>query len=1280
MPMGRLYTCSHPCMQSCIQGKGWYSHINVGFGVARSTQMGNAKASNRGTSDNVSHVFLCPNISRTVSTSNPARFMLLRMKYVLQLLLLTLFVMPTRLCANEPFRRHYILVVDQTISMNNTNMGAIYRSLCSWLRGESPATELNVASSNIPQAVKFDEKQDALSLFAFGLTGVDSSNGSFAYIHNRCFNNGWTSLDEAVDEISKALIHPRSRFAHGHGDGSFKTFLSEDVRKLFNGTDQKHQQIASLNGITMSHFVYPLIMEYISKEETANEYYLIIVSDFMSGLYSNNDADDWERFRELTAGNIEVRSLFERRLNSMRAPFVQADYLHFQAGNIGARGTRIFLKSVVQKSQVYLSSSLALEQVHGNTFDLNEAKIAFDKDKQTTIDSIQVVIKDSKGIICQQIIATSDEEIAKWFDKSLRLYTVKGQSLNFTRLPEGDVNVTYVLYTMSHNETGDSVLPIALMASQDIAHSDIVMINQTLRKIMIILTLTFVVLLLLTIVLMLGRKKKLNVEIGRFAQKFMNVTKEHGATELPCWFHKSGSNSQSLRVKGSIARRWSFSIGVTKKFYVRLQEGKPNGVKYFVDGKPASDFIEKKVKFRNGTFAFNINIEVNPSIIDVNKLNECSIVVDFKIVSSIFGLQKHEDYIQESAHFFLIHDLGTAWVGLDPGTTGSCVTVGSPSGTPGQPSIRLIKNTIIPSKLVLKYNCMKKEVEDYIPGRDYVYGEEAHQQWEAHLSAGRPCFQSIKKLLGYKNADGDKIAVEYEGGKKEYTGLDLASLLVKGLHKDMQEEIDALSASEHQRYAGRGKLKRAVVAIPNNYTLPKILEMVESVRRLRQFEEVRYVYEAEAILFNHFRQEFAEKHPAVENIMVYDMGGATINISVFYIEYEQINGTTYYHVHTLGRIGYGVGGDNIDFAIMEYLFTLGKVNSTLKGNEKARLDFEKKNRLRILSEVLRMKLNVIKAYRDSNDSTLDILGAASTLQTYLSNLVNGYGTVQDDAFSQTCDLARNVSNRILRSEILEKYVYNYIDDAVKEIVNYPDVRKLSGIDKVIFAGRSTLFPFVRENVMRGVKAAFPASSPSLLGNSEALEVKSAVANGACWYGIYSNLITLDNSRSFGTYGFKLTRDGKSHLETLLPQNTRFDDSGRIYASQDVESNFHADGSVVNFYQVMGSANGDAVFDPDNRHKVNSIGYIDVPTGTSKISMTVDLQNKVCCEVVFETGNRETISEQIEGRDITRENDLAYTFAADNAGETLRFCGDNTPVRTKRSSTSQPNVPRKTSRF
>ena len=71
------------------------------------------------------------------------------------------------------------------------------------------------------------------------------------------------------------------------------------------------------------------------------------------------------------------------------------------------------MKSLIQKSQVFLSSSLSLSQSSGSTFKVSSAKIAFDKDPLTTIDSIQIILSENGKVLCRKTIERGDDAIAR---------------------------------------------------------------------------------------------------------------------------------------------------------------------------------------------------------------------------------------------------------------------------------------------------------------------------------------------------------------------------------------------------------------------------------------------------------------------------------------------------------------------------------------------------------------------------------------------------------------------------------------------------------------------------------------------------------------------------------------------------------------------------------------------------------------------------------------------------------------------------------------------------
>lgn len=1218
-----------------------------------------------------------------------------------------------------PINRHFIIVVDQTINSSNNNLSALYKGLSCWLQGENPLQYIERNASVVPPSLNFDQQNDAISLFAFGMPGNGHKmNSEYGRIHSECWN-GSKSEQYVFKDVTKSLIHKRERYINGervtayngqHDQMSLPTFLRDCLRPLFNSQDPLHVMISNNSGITMSHFVYPLIMNFISKEETANEYYLILVSDFKSGQYSNNDQDDKNTLYSLISGKSHIMAYFERQIKSMRAPFVQAEYLHFQAGDLGARGVRLIHKDIVMKSQLYLNSSLELSQKRGSQFNLSDANITFDKDKATTIDSIGIMIMEGKKLLSYRTIVRGDDEIAKLLTEK-REYEIPAQtSIDLGQSSLGDITVKYIFFTMSHDSEGNSVLPVSLTSQQIIAKESITYIDHEFRRTMTIVLITLSIIIIIAIMYWLGRKKKVVVNISRFAQKYVNVTKDRGAVELPCWFYVKDNNLNRIKVSGNVECCRKMTIGGMTKLYVRLQETKPDGFSYYVNGKECNNFLY--IPLKGNKFSFELDININPDIVDVRQLHTCSVMIDFKVETSVGGLFKHTDagISPEVYDFYFIEDLGRAWVGFDPGTSGSCVAVGNPSGALNAPSISLVEvsqgktmTKIIPSRIIFNKSFAGKTVDTLLPNIDYEYGIAADRNWRA--SRNMPRFQSIKKLLGYKKAEEDKIGVTVGGTTLKFSGVDLAHMLMRGLDRDLMEYLNNMSGTDRQRVTDNGECpQRAVVAIPNNYTLPKIEDMIASVERLGKFKEIRFIYEAEGVLFNYLRKTFGQKQSGTETIMVYDMGGATINLTVFRIIYTNKNGSTYYNISTLGRIGYAVGGDNIDVALMENIFTI------LSDNENKRHDYEKKHKTEMLGEILDLKKNIINASRkqEAPELILNLLDEESFCK-FMIRLLDSFVVIDDPTMKKVyfdtkildllrdlnrpnpCDDIENLSmmktftgeilDYLLDSKELRDFVYSRVKDAVVEILKYPEVKPVT-IDKLLFAGRSTMFPGIRSMVETLVKShSRRVKIPNIFDDEE---VKTSVAYGACWYGIYNGLVTLDNSRLTSAYGFKQTTGTDSTLKVLLNQNSVFGDDNMVHGSIDIESLFDGDGQTVSFYQIMGSGTGDDLLSEKNRYKVNYLTGIPVTQLTQSIGIDVGRNNFATCSVTFDTGMTERRSDlDIQTRDITEENDWAYVFATTDE-ESKSAASTSTVSRPdphkERKQTDERNIPQQTGQW
>ena len=1192
--------------------------------------------------------------------------------------------------SSYPVRKHIIVAVDGSGSFYTPSADKPRKEIEKFVLELLEKNKIR-ASGNRPRISLsednsfYDPRQDVLSLYEFGITQSDRLK-MVADNHAMRISGVKPSAeqqDEAVGKFTQSLLHPYRMLSPGND--AAHTDLKHLVRELFNKDGEKYE-------VTYSQLIYPLILDKATTGLPAKEIVFLFVSDFKSGSYASS-INDWANLkRDALSENLPVYNHLNSYVRKLNDQFYKIDYFSYTPEEKDGLPALFAYKvkpmvGNVEKDNVTISieSDLDMTEIGKAKFRFAPLNIKFNHDTALlNVDDIwiEVGFLNGKELYKARLaqrngkgkLALVDGGKNVKYDPSHSYYEIPAFSLEIPELTTSTIRDKVVkvnlIFDGTMKKAGSGNIRYAFTAQRELSDNAIHFIEYDKRRNLAIFWTIFIILILTTALLIMGRKKVFKYKkVGHFAQKYVDITPQKGTIELPCWFFKpGGADSNSIRIEGAISKKFPFALSFDTRLYVRLQQGTPAGFKYYIDGKAADDFIS--VTLRKGRFAFNLNVQVtSPQLLKTQKALICNVLMDYKISSSILGLFKLDDVSEpEKIEFFFMRDLGRAWVGLDPGTTGSCVAYGNTGGTLENPNIRLMLDEvyhdeeIIPSRLVLK-NLDKQNAREMEPGKDYDFGVEADQKWIANKNAGRPTFESIKKLLGYKNKRGDLITARLKGKEMQFSGVELAYLLVKGLKSNLDNEIRGLSEEERIRYAGQvGFPQRAVVAIPNNYTLPKITDMVKSVRMLNTFDEVRYIYEAEGVLFYYLKNEYRnhiKERPKEENIMVYDMGGATINITIFKIVYDYRDGELFYDITTLARIGYAVGGDNIDVALMEYVFNLPIYERTLSQKDNHNIELEHKDA--ILPKVVQLKKNIVGAYNYLEDgSAVPNANMIANDEIYRNaiidiSMVNKGGKKLHGKYSEA-DSNGNMAplpvgssaidriHHIEDSEQMMKYVYYAVRDAVEEILKYPGVASLQGKLKVIFSGRSTMFPRIKENVNGVLAKNFGSKKCEIYRGLDSKSIKTAVAEGACWYGIYNSLVTLDNSRLSSAYGYKITEKGDSHLNILMDQNEQFDEDNSISRQEMISRSFASDGNVVDFYQVMGSGYTTDIFSDGNRHKVNYLGSIDVTTTTRSISMTVDRQNKVVCMVEFETGATTTISDlNVTGRDITKENDWAYVF-------------------------------------
>ncbi len=744
--------------------------------------------------------------------------------------------------------------------------------------------------------------------------------------------------------------------------------------------------------------------------------------------------------------------------------------------------------------------------------------------------------------------------------------------------------------------------------------------------------------------------------------EFTTVDNKAGRTVLPCWFVDERHVKRNFLISAKFHDD-SFLGYNNPHAYVSIDlfHLEQNDLSHHIvvtvndNGDPDNIFdvelpvrIEKSRKFEFSiTFLLDQN-EVSNGYFDIPRRAKLEYRVKCRC-KNLFGKIIESEETSGILEFFIHKKLGDVWIGLDPGTSGSCVCIGGTGGSITNPNIIQLGNGIIDSRIIIPCTITpKSNISDYIPGEDYQYGAEAMQYWIASLKNGNRGFMSIKKLLGYNKEN--PIMVATAEGEIGFSGLDIAHLLIKGIQKEASLGIEQLAEEQKRLLFEHGKTSpdRVVVAIPNNYTMPKILDMVDSIKLLNLYKEVRYIYEPEAVLFNYFMKEYFNiVNKGSENVLVFDMGGATINVSLYNIKVQKNGDEEICVVKTIGKVGYAVGGDNIDFALIETLLDLCLKSNGLSLSCEQISEFEQRHKDDLLSPIFPFKLALIKASNNEYSGPFltvgNFLQAVNEITSPLQNEFNlkpveeetlkiALGFYYDQSWF---DYLPSLIKCLTQSNAMYDYVLSRVRESIIDIKEYMDSEI---VDRIIFSGRSVRFPGIKETVK--TELGINEEWRGLEGD----DVKTAVAKGCCWYGMFSKLIKLDNELITSSYGYTMTTDGITMFKPVIKSKSKFGRDGKYCGKSIVSSNFLHDGGVIQFYQIMG-AGIERPLEDTKLYKQIYLGKVRAETKTKEILMEIDRNDNIQYSVNFGVDMINSKVAEATNRDILDENDRVYAFAA-----------------------------------
>lgn len=1156
-------------------------------------------------------------------------------------------------------------------------------------------------------------------------------------------------------------------------------FGGNQIIKDFNSNSDNRSGFKR-SPISLSHYVYPLALNVLKMSDYSSEYVMVVFTDYKSGM-AEGDSGDLDRIKEIVGYREEPLLQFSTMVNDISKAFYRVEYFKARKGDlaINAFKVRPRIGKRTEDATLIVESDMNLKQCGWNSADYKTVApilLRFEHTNNFVADSLLLSVYDDKG---QQV---SQNTLASKASSSSAMVTPDGKCINTDigyQIPEMKLQLKGVTSESNFNKLifrfsvlgkyrkDDIVMPLCYETTRTLLPNNIEFKDPfilTIIKMIIAFVLLLCIFAVLFWMILRGKRKKMSIQLG-YAQyqegSYQRVGRD-GALLLPCSFVPEKVTEVTYQFEGHISNEEGFCIPWMVN-YVFLKASLPSdsvpGLKVSIIGEKMSSGWTHAIVKNGKTFNFEVTVDFRECtpIIKQGDAIEVRVEIQSKFHPRfvLFGtnpfsdclkseVSSEMDFVQvdtsdpdyqrfmEHAHLMYgetelkIHHFIKSpfshpnyWVGIDPGTNGSCVTIGnSDQSTAESPNmVRMTtkdesgnKKEVVDSVIVMGGSMGRPVTDDvtkWEPGKDFDYGLHAAARIGSYSSGGANIFRSIKKLLGYKKGGKDgRIKAKFGSTTLELTGLDLQYLLVKALtRKNMDEYLQHLNKdpellSEKQKIFPDGNVtqnyfQRAVVAIPNNYQLPQILDMVQSVK-MNGFQEVKFIYEPEGILFHYLKQTFnIHTGNAAENIIVFDMGGATINSTIFHVEYRKVGDQVHYFVSTLSRLGYAVGGDDIDYAILEFLMHFQHIASCFK-NDQERYVFQDEYKTALVELAQDFKLKFIKMSKNmpakgKGSKGYDVPNELSSRDNFISSYLEpiikmksatysynvGHFTEKEKAaYPESVEqgFCQQLMNNLVTSSFVVEYVYNKVEDAVLDMIDTRDVREASDIHKIIFSGRSMLFPAVREVVTKTLKNHGRNPKEFTLN----ADLKSPVADGACWFGIFGGkLVFVDNSRVTSSYGFRYTRPGQNDYQELICQNQVFEGIHRdsLTRMANIESRFEANAEQVNFYQVMGSLhNGKSIFDENNRHKVRFLAAVNLASGkATQESITVGADGKVLCDVEYQgkPRNRGPVSTDFDTRDITKENARSYLFSVSNAEKPAKTTGNFRPSATETSS-PKPN--------
>ena len=350
-------------------------------------------------------------------------------------------------------------------------------------------------------------------------------------------------------------------------------------------------------------------------------------------------------------------------------------------------------------------------------------------------------------------------------------------------------------------------------------------------------------------------------------------------------------------------------------------------------------------------------------------------------------------------------------IGLDLGTTFSCIGVYRNGWVEIMPNRN--GNKITPSVVIIKNNgeiLVGEETTNFLVENYDSCVYEVKRLIGRHLDKTE--MEKLQNRLSFQiiNSNNDNF-VDIKIGGKTYTPVEISSFIIKKMVKNAEKYLNK-------------KIKKLVITVPANFNDSQ-RKLTRQAAELSGLEVMRIINEPTAAALAY---GFDEKEIQNNNILVFDLGGGTFDVSILALKKNSIDNSTIFDV--LGTNGdVALGGEDFDNKLVEFVL------NNLRDQR--------------VSKAIRKDKKAMKRLKVACENTKKNLSSSNEVNLRINNIID------------KVDLSL-----IITRDDFERECKPLFDKLIKPMENALKMANLKNeqINEVILVGGSTRIPRVIEIV------------------------------------------------------------------------------------------------------------------------------------------------------------------------------------------------------------------------